>query len=104
MIRLLSNKNVGTVMVVVAIVALIVMATRSSKYRLSPSPVKVSGVKEGSIFDLPYKLSCVPGPQATASAYTKDLTPGGICGAQEFVADQAEYVIEDGIGGSLLDD
>jgi hypothetical protein len=59
-------------------------------------------VKEGSIFDLPYKLSCVPGPQADASAYTLGLSPGGICGAQKFVADQADYTIDDGIGGSLL--
>tara|TARA_R110000803_G_scaffold59125_2_gene117534 strand:- start:113 stop:265 length:153 start_codon:yes stop_codon:yes gene_type:complete len=49
-------------------------------------------------------LDCVPGPNETASPYTKDLTPGGLCGAQEFVVAQADgYEIVDGIGGSLLD-
>lgn len=103
MLKFLSNKNISSLLVLAAVVVLLVMAVRTSMYRLSPSPVKVSGVKEGSIFDLPYKLSCVPGPQADASAYTLGLSPGGICGAQEFVADQADYTIDDGIGGSLLD-
>lgn len=102
MLKFLSNKNISSLLVLAAVVVILVMAVRTSKYRLSPSPVQVSGVKEGSIFDLPYKLSCVPGPQADASAYTLGLSPGGICGAQEFVADQADYTIDDGIGGSLL--
>ena len=103
MLKFLSNKNIGSLLMIALAVMLIVSVVRTSMYKLSPSPVRVSGVKEGSIFDLPYKLSCVPGPQADASAYTLGLSPGGICGAQEFVADQAEYVIDDGIGGSLLD-
>ena len=103
MLKFLSNKNIGSLLMIALAVMLIVSVVRTSMYKLSPSPIQVSNVKEGSIFDLPYKLSCVPGPQADASAYTMGLSPGGICGAQEFVADQAEYVIEDGIGGSLLD-
>jgi len=103
MLKFLSNKNIGSLLMIALAVMLIVSVVRTSMYKLSPSPIQVSGVKEGSIFDLPYKLSCVPGPQADASAYTLGLSPGGICGAQEFVADQAEYVIDDGIGGSLLD-
>ncbi len=103
MLKFLSNKNISYLIVIFAVVALLVMAVRTSKYHLSPSPISVSGVKDGSIFDLPYKLSCVPGPQAGASAYTLGLSPGGICGAQEFVADQADYTIESGIGDSLLD-
>ena len=102
MLRFLNNKNIGSLLMIALAVMLIVSVVRTSMYKLSPSPVQVSGVKEGSIFDLPYKLSCVPGPQADASAYTLGLSPGGICGAQEFVADQADYTIDDGIGGSLL--
>ena len=52
--------------------------------------------------NLPYKLECVPGPQETASAYTRSLTPGGYCGIQEFVNSQADYEITGGIGESLL--
>lgn len=103
MLKFLSNKNIGSLLVIAAVIVILVLAVRTSKYHLSPSPIQVSGVKEGSIFDLPYKMSCVPGPQEDASAYTLGLSPGGICGAQEFVADQADYSIDDGIGGSLLD-
>lgn len=56
-----------------------------------------------SINDLPYKAECTPGLPG-GSFYSKDLTPGGICGAQKFVNDvMHRYTIEDGIGGSLLD-
>jgi len=44
----------------------------------------------------------VPGPQETASPYSKSLTPGGYCGIQEFVNSQATYEITGGIGESLL--
>ena len=74
-----------------------------SKYVLSPSPVSVGAKATGSLFDLPTKMECVPGPSKEASYYTKDLTPGGICGAQELVDAQASYTITGGIGGSLMD-
>lgn len=74
-----------------------------SGYVLSPSPVSVGAKATGSLFDLPNKMECVPGPTEEASYYTKDLTPGGICGAQELVDAQASYTITGGIGGSLMD-
>ena len=77
---------------------------KRSTYVLSPQLIKTSSpATSDSIFDLKYDLSCVPGPQSTGSYYTKDLTPGGLCGAAEWVAQQADYKILDGIGGSLLD-
>jgi hypothetical protein len=72
-------------------------------YKLSPTGVAISeqpGCK--SLFDLPNKLDCVPGPNPQSSAYTVGLTPGGICGAQKCVDAAASYKITDGIGGSLL--
>ena len=97
-------KNLLTLAILAAIV-LLLWNCRSGKstYSLRPESIKVTGPSDKSIFDLPYKLECVPGPQATASYYTKDLSPGGVCGAQEFVVNQSEYEITDGIGGSLLD-
>ena len=77
-----------------------------STYVLTPRMVNIKQSKgaDQSIFDLKYDLSCVPGPTKSASYYTKDLTPGGMCGAQEWVAEQASgYTITDGIGGSLMD-
>jgi hypothetical protein len=61
-----------------------------------------NGVDPSEMVSLPHKLECVPGPQETASPYTKSLTPGGYCGIQEFVKSQADYVITGGIGESLL--
>lgn len=71
----------------------------SSKYQ--PRPIVITPVSEKSIFDLDNSLDCVPGAEK-GSAYSKGLTPGGICGAQELVNDLASYEIEDGIGGSLI--
>ncbi len=75
------------------------------RYVLMPTSLKTSDGGEGvkSLSDLPYKQECTPGLPG-GSYYSKDLTPGGICGAQKFVNDvMHKYSIEDGIGGSLLD-
>jgi hypothetical protein len=80
----------------------------SSKYTLGPTMyssdlmVKSNAGEPSEMQNLSYKLECVPGPQETASPYTKSLTPGGYCGIQEFVKSQADYVITGGIGESLL--
>ena len=103
-----TNKQTRN-MVVLGLVVLVIYYLYSRKSsmvaRLHPSRlnVKAAPSTDNGIFDLPYNLSCVPGPQATAGYYTKGLSPGGICGAQEYVAAQAgDYQILGGIGGSLL--
>jgi hypothetical protein len=85
---------------VLIILALIVMRVRKSGY--APIVIQSQGDENSSIFDLKHDLSCVPGPQEGAASYTKSLTPGGLCGDQKWVADQATYTITDGIGSSLL--
>jgi hypothetical protein len=98
-----------SVVVLIIVVVLFNPVPKKSKYGygpLDPTPVKIQeknpkGPK--SIFDLQYKLDCVPGPTASASNYTKSLTPGGFCGAGQWVASQANYTITGGIGGTLLD-
>lgn len=93
-------KYILAVVIAIAVIAIAVMASykKKSTYILSPEPIKITG-KDGDIFSLPTDIKCLPN-----SYYTKDLTPGGICGDQEFVRSQAEdYKIVDGIGGSLLD-
>ena len=74
-----------------------------SGYVLSPSPISVGTKSTASLFDLPYKMECVPGPTEEASYYTLGLTPGGSCGASDLVNAQANYTITGGIGGSLMD-
>jgi hypothetical protein len=104
-----STKLIYTVVVVLIIVILFTrMFGSSSKYTLGPTMyssdlmVKSNAGEPFEMQNLPYKLECVPGPQETASPYTKSLTPGGYCGIQEFVNSQANYVITGGIGESLL--
>jgi len=70
--------------------------------RYQPRPITIAAVSEESIFNLEHKLDCAPGHTSEGSTYTKSLTPGGVCGAEKLVADQAGYSIEDGIGGSLI--
>jgi hypothetical protein len=86
------------------------MVRGGSSYTLSPSIGSSDLMLTGShttddpidMTALPYQLKCVPGPQDTASPYTKSLTPGGYCGIQEFVRAQGDYQITGGIGESLL--
>lgn len=65
---------------------------------------QTTGKDPSQFGDLRPSLSCVPGPEKESSYYTMGLTPGGLCGDQDFVVSQMrDYKITDGIGGSLLD-
>ena len=57
-----------------------------------------------SIFGLKNKLGCVAGGfNPNSSFYSKDLTPGGICGDNDWIRNQQrDFEIKGGIGGSLL--
>ncbi len=103
------NKNIPPSLVTLAIALLVVYmfskcGAKRSRYVLRPQPLNIqSAVAPESIFDLKTDISCVPGPTKEASYYTVGLTPAGVCGAQEWVAKQADgYKIVGGIGDSLL--
>ena len=95
--------SVTTAIMFLAVMVIFRCLCSKSKYTLSPFPIMMDAKSTGSLFDLPNKMGCVPGPSKEASYYTKDLTPGGVCGAQELVDAQASYTITGGIGGSLMD-
>jgi hypothetical protein len=65
-----------------------------------------SGASSGpdSIFGLKNSLKCTVGGYNQNSAYyTKSLTPGGLCGDEDYVRNQQrDFSINSGIGGSLL--
>jgi len=82
------------------IITVLGMVRNTSKYQ--PRPITITPISEESIFTLENRLECAPGFTSEGSAYTKSLTPGGLCGAQKLVSDHAGYGIEDGIGGSLI--
>jgi len=95
-----ANRNALTsIGVLFFIIVALMMFRDTSAYQ--PRPIKITPISQGSIFDLENKMDCTPGYK-NGSAYTKSLTPGGLCGAQKLVADHAGYAIEDGIGGSLI--
>lgn len=80
-------------------VYLIMYGCREKYATLTTSGSKSAGK---SILDLPYSEECMPGKE-NGAYYTKNLTPGGICGDQQFVNDAMHgYVIESGIGDNLL--
>lgn len=74
-----------------------------SKYALKPQAITTAGeAPVGGLNSLPYEAKCTPGKQDGAY-YTKNLTPGGICGDQAYVNKAMHgYRIESGVGGPLL--
>jgi len=92
------NALMSIAVLMIVIIALM-MFRETSMYQ--PRTIKITPISEKSIFDLENKVECTPGREE-GSAYTKSLTPGGLCGAQELVSDLASYEISDGIGGSLI--
>jgi hypothetical protein len=96
-----TNRNALTSIGVLMFIIFVLMMFRPPASKYQPRPIKITPIREGSIFDLEHKLECTPGYK-DGSAYTRSLTPGGLCGAQKFVSDHANYAIEDGIGGSLI--
>jgi len=99
----LNRANRNAIMTIVALITLIFMLgllKNVSKYQ--PRPITIVAVNEKSIFDLEHRLECAPGHTSEGSTYTKSLTPGGVCGAEQLVAEHAGYEIADGIGGSLI--
>jgi hypothetical protein len=93
-----ANRNALTMISVLFGIIFLLISTRES---YQPRPIKINPVREESIFNLENKVECTPG-RKDGSAYTKALTPGGLCGAQELVSDLAGYEISEGIGGSLI--
>ena len=96
-----TNRNaLISIFTLIAVIFVIGMFKTTSKYQ--PRPIVIKALNEESIFNLEHRVECAPGHTSEGSTYTKSLTPGGVCGAENLVAEQAGYEIEDGIGGSLI--
>ena len=99
----LNRANRNAIMSIVALIVVIfLLGALKNTSRYQPRPITIAAVNEESIFDLEHKLECAPGHTSQGSTYTKSLTPGGVCGAEKLVAEQAGYSIDEGIGGSLI--
>ena len=101
----MKNLSVLAVVAVLLYVALNYTRPQVSKYHLSPGALQTTTAGTISdFFDAPYELACAPSAQEGGAYYTKDLTPGGLCGGQAIVNKlMHQYTITDGLGGSLLD-
>lgn len=100
-IRKMSKRNpLGLIVILMIAILLMYKFGGRSGYKMSPREIQIEG-EQPDLFDIPYAVECVPGPQQTAGAYTRSLTPGGYCGMQQKVAQAASYKIAGGIGGDL---
>lgn len=103
------GKMITQALIIGLLVAILVLLVQGRGSNYMPGPVvSVAGPDAAagpkSIFELKNGLGCTSGPSADAAYYSKDLTPGGLCGDQLYVrAQMRDYTIEDGIGGSLLE-
>lgn len=99
-----SVKNLALVVVVAVLLYMALNEKPRESYTLSPSDVTTK--KTGTIddfFNAPNKLECAPIATEGGAYYTKNLTPGGLCGGQNIVNRLMHgYTIESGVGGSLL--
>jgi hypothetical protein len=96
-----ANRNaLISIFSLIAVIFVLGIFKTTSKYQ--PRPIVIKAINEKSLFDLEHRVECAPGHTKEGSPYTKSLTPGGLCGAQKLVSEQAGYEIEDGIGGSLI--
>jgi hypothetical protein len=96
-----ANRNaLISIFTLIAVIFVLGIFKTTSKYQ--PRPIIIKAINEESLFNLEHRLECAPGHTSEGSPYTKSLTPGGLCGAQKLVSEQAGYEIEDGIGGSLI--
>ena len=92
-----STKNLILFSLLAVLLLWLLRKFQKSSYSLSPQEISIVGSSKepGEMFKLPYKMECVPGPDKETSPYTMGLAPGGLCGAQEFVAGQANYKFSD---------
>ena len=93
--------NRNTLLVILSVVAIGFLVRRTVLTCYQPRPIEIEPVNEQSIHELEHNIKCTPG-RVDGSTYTKALTPGGLCGSEQVVRDQANYAIVDGIGGSLI--
>ncbi len=96
------NRVDRTALMSIAVLVAIIVVLTMARSGYQPRPIVIKPKTEKSIFDLETSLECTAGSGKEDSAYSKGLTPGGVCGAQEVVAQLAGYEIVDGVGGSLI--
>lgn len=98
-----DQRGIKYIMFLIVMIFVSATLTRSNTSGYTPRPITITTTSENSLFDLEHRLECAPGYTKEGSVYTMSLTPGGLCGSEKLVAQQAGYTIDEGgIGGSLI--
>lgn len=85
-----TNRNALKAIAVVIILIFVLYATRSY---YEPMELTIKAKNEGSLFELPYDVKCVAGSGMEGESTYSMFRPGGVCGAEKLVREQADYEI-----------
>ena len=85
-----TNRNALSAIAVLVVILFVVMTARSY---YEPMPLVIKVKNEGSFFDLPVQSKCVAGSGEQGESTYSTQRPGGVCGAEKFVREQADYEI-----------
>jgi hypothetical protein len=85
-----TNRNALRAIAVVIILIFVLYATRSY---YEPMELTIKAKNEKSLFDLPYDVKCVAGGAMEGESTYSMFRPGGVCGAEKLVREQADYEI-----------
>lgn len=85
-----TNRRALSAIAVLIIILFIIMSTRSA---YEPMPLVIKAKNEKSLFDLPYDVKCVAGSGVEGESTYSMFRPGGVCGAENLVREQADYEI-----------
>lgn len=95
----------GVIIGLLIVVIVILLKGKTSGYKMLQTVAgPTAKANPPSIFDLKVGMNCTAGPGEKAEYYSQGLAAGGLCGSSEYVlAQERDYTIADGIGGSLLE-
>jgi hypothetical protein len=85
-----TNRRALTSIAVLIVLVFIVMSVRST---YEPMPLVIKAKNEKNLFDLAYDLKCVAGSGVEGESTYSMRKPGGLCGAEKLVREQADYEI-----------
>lgn len=85
-----ANRNALTAIAVVIVLIFVLYAARSY---YEPMELTIKAKNEGSLFALPYDVKCVAGSGMEGESTYSMFRPGGVCGAEKLVREQADYEI-----------
>jgi hypothetical protein len=85
-----TNRRALTSIAILIVLIFIVMSVRST---YEPMPLVIKAKNEKNLFDLPYDLKCVAGSGVEGESTYSMRKPGGLCGAEKLVREQADYEI-----------